>query len=410
MASNISTSNENSLYKYRANMTARFADEADDPITIEPVRFKTIVIDYNYDEFNFPLMYVTVTIPKELQVRLSKHQKTEMVGFELYQYIENSNTPGFERKVIYGQFVYFVSADSGKDKELVVDPNKTEDLGDDVTIGLIAVQHLNYVKEVMNGIVKEGTMSSLLLHLLREHQRVLIEPLHNNPRIKNFIVPPLNSLTKTIRYLNNYSAFYETQYRFFMDYGITYLMSSSGKGVAREGDKCNLVRFNIHSYYDEKNMEGMDDTLKDGVYQFDCSGTYCSLNDSSDTAKSFSQIGGIGTEGDISKVGTGMRDKRSPVKEKVNNVRLPNNNYTLVNNMVTNTANKVVQITISKNKVDSSVMKVYRQFYIDAHEVYGAKYDGYYLMTRKRELYAMEGEGMAMSVILTMNRLADQPT
>ena len=193
-----------------------------------------------------------------------------------------------------------------------------------------------------------------------------------------------------------------------MDFDVTYLMSTSGQGLKRKGEECNIVKFIIKNTYDEKNMEGMSYEILDGMYNIECSATYCTISDSTDSSKSYSAYGGITPEGEIIDVETGTRDSNSPINAKTRNVRLPNSNTNLIRNMQTDEANSQILLNISKNKIDGSIITPNKQIYVDTTEAYGEKYTGVYLMDRKRELYLREGEGFAMSVLLSTKRIADQ--
>ena len=401
---NISTSNTNSIYKYSAQIVTTFPGD-DSPTTIDNIRFKYIVADYNYDRFNFPLIYCYVNLTIEQQEKFVQYQKTGTLVFTLQKYIENSDMPGLKIDVIHKDFIYFISGDTGKNKERVIDENKSTDLGDDTVIGLISLDHINKLKRVVNGVVSNGTMSSIIYNVLQGHT-ILMEPITNNINISNLPLPPLNSITKMIKYLNNYKALYNTPYRFFMEFDITYLNSSSGKGFKLRGERCNDFKISIRHDYEERNMEGMYYDATNNMYMVECSGTYSILNDTTDSSKSFSSIGGVGASGDMSQESTGLLSSDSPIKSKVNMIRVPNNNTELIKNMSVEAANNAVTITIAKNKIDSSIITPNKHFTIDPSEVYDTKYTGDYLLSRKRELYLQEGEGMAMSTILFMKKVS----
>lgn len=403
---NISTSNTNSIYKYTAQITVTFPED-DEPTIIENMRFKYVVVDENYDEFNFPLIYCYINLRLEEQEKFVANQKSGTLVFTLQKYVENSDMPGLHMDVINQECIYFISGDTGKNKERIIDENKTDDLGDDVMIGLITLDHINKLKRTVSTVIKNGTMSATLFYVLQGHT-LLMEPIKNNITLNNLALPPINSISKMIRYLNNYKTFYDTQYRFFMGFDTTYLMSSSGKGVIRKGESCNDIKIVLRHDYEEKNMEGMYKDEEANMYILECSGTYSVLNDTTDSSRSFSSIGGVSTEGSIEKKDTGLLSADSPIRSKTNMIRVPNGNLGLVTNMTTETANNAVTITVAKNKIDSNIITPNRHFSIDPTEVYGEKYTGDFLLSRKRELYLQEGEGMAMSVIMYMKRIANQ--
>ena len=405
---NISTSNTNSIYKYLAQISVTFKGDST-PTIIENIRFKYVITDYNYDEFNYPLIYCYVNVPIEVQRKLASNQKTGTLVFTLQKYIENSDMPGLKVDVINEECIYFVSADAGKYDEATntIDENKTEDLGANMIIGLIALDHINKNKRSVNAVISNGTMSSTLYYILQDHT-LLIESLENNTAISNLALPPINSVSKTIKYLNNYSAFYNTPYRFFMDFDTTYLMSSSGKGVKRRGEKCNDFKIIVRSTYDESNMEGMVYDSESNMYIIECSGTYSILNDTTDSSRAFSEIGGVESLGSLNKESTGLLESDSPIKSKTNMIRVTNGNSALIKNMSVEAANNAVSLTVTKNKIDTTTITPNRHFTVDVSEVYNDKYTGEYLLSRKREIYMQEGEGMALSTIISMKRIANQ--
>ena len=79
---------------------------------------------------------------------------------------------------------------------------------------------------------------------------LLIEPFNYNEKIDQLIVPPKDSLMKTVEYFNKIKVFYDTSYRFYIEPKCVYLISSSGKPVAKKGEKYDTCLFNIRSITD----------------------------------------------------------------------------------------------------------------------------------------------------------------
>lgn len=403
---NISTSNTNAIYKYTAQISATFPGDSEVTV-IEDLRFKYVIVDYNYDEFNFPLIYCMLSLTIDQRNKLVTNQKNATIVFTLQKYIENSDMPGLKIDVINEECIYFISTDTNKlaEKDKVLDENRSEDLSDSITIGLISLNHINRNKKVVNGIIKSGTMSSTLCYVLNGHT-LLMEPIQNNITMSNFALPPINSVSKMIKYLDSYKTFYSTPYRFFMDFDVTYLISSSGKGVLKRGDKINDIKINIIGDYQESNMEGMYTDPDTGIYVLDCSGSYTVLNTTTDSSKSFSTIGGVTADGTMVTVDTGLNESDSPIVKKTNLVRVPNNNTSLISNMAISTANNAVTMSIAKNKIDSSILTPNRHYTVDVGSVYEEKYTGDYLLARRRDLYLHEGEGLALGAVLYMKKVS----
>ena len=204
---NISTSNTNAIYKYTAQISATFPGDSEVTV-IEDLRFKYVIVDYNYDEFNFPLIYCMLSLTIDQRNKLVTNQKKATIVFTLQKYIENSDMPGLKIDVINEECIYFISTDTNKlaEKDRVLDENRSEDLSDNITIGLISLNHINRNKKVVNGIIKSGTMSSTLCYVLNGHT-LLMEPIQNNITMSNFALPPINSVSKMIKYLDSYKTF-----------------------------------------------------------------------------------------------------------------------------------------------------------------------------------------------------------
>lgn len=402
---NISTSNKNVIYKYTAEILTNFEND-NNPIRIDFLRFRSIVVDYNYDKLNFPLFYCNVGIRREDAIKLAENQKNGTVIFTMWKYREDiTSASDMKIEVLRKECIYFIPTDVSKESDaIIVDEDKSDDYGYRTTIGLIVLDHTNMNTMVRHGVINKGTMSSVLFYQLKDHQ-LIMEPLQHNPTLNGLMLPPLHTLSKMIGYLNNYSAFYDTMYKFFISFEATYLLSSSGKGVKKKGDRSNMVKFIIQNTYYEESIEGM--TEKDDMYEIPCSASYCVLDDGSNNDKFFSGLEGITSNGGKEEKETGLRDKESKLIKHSETIRLPNNNTALLDNIVSEAANSAVVMTITKNKIDSTILTPNKQYYIDCTEVYGEQFTGTYLLSSKKEMYVPEGEGLAMSVILRMKKLAN---
>lgn len=402
---NISTNNKASIYKYKCSIQALF-DVHGFSAVIEPIRIKTILIDYSYDKFAFPLIYVTVALTNDMRNEFINNKDSGTVLFTLQKYVENSDMPGLLVDVIKEECVYFINYDKIKKTEEEIDEESRRRLtleGNIYTIGLIALKHINQNKTSVNGIINNGTMSSSIYYVLQD-QNLLLEPLTYNPKLDSIIIPPVSSRSKAISYLNNLSAFYDTKYRFFMDFDTTYLISSSGKGVPKKGESINTVKIRIAREYSEENTEGMTEDKINKMYIVNNSATYTNLTTNDFTQKSVSSLTGVATNGSNEKVDV-VNQSNSLIKNNANAIRLPNGNTNLLKSIQSNTLNNEVILSINKNKVDGSVFTLNKFYTVDATDAYGAKYNGTYLLASKKEIYAREGEGLASSVMLVFKKI-----
>ena len=286
---NISTTNTNSIYKYNTTITLAFDEE--NPIELDNLHVKGIVIDYNYDEQNFPLIYITISIEKDLVNQLIEHQMSGTIIFNLRKFIENGDMPGLEVDYINDKFIYFMpnEASDSDEEDDVTNPESVPDITEIYTLGLISLDHINKSKKQVNTIIKKGTKSSIIYYFLSEHQ-LLIEPLQYNSVIENLVLPPMSSVSKELRYLNNIEVFYDTPYRFFMDYDVTYLLSSSGTLVKRKGVDITDVIITIKREYNEANLEGMVTDQEIMAYTLTVSPSFANVVDSSISSKGYDKL------------------------------------------------------------------------------------------------------------------------
>ena len=404
---NISTSNKNAIYKHSASITTLFKGDKD-PITLGFLRIKSITVNYNYDAYNMPLIYATVAMTYEQVQKFRAYQNDGTVLFNLKKYIENGDMPGLEVDVIKAECVYFMPSDIGKDKEQAFDPDRTEDYGYVFTMGFIKADHINKAEAHRNGIINGGSMSAALYWLLNDHT-LLMEPLLNNAKLKQVFIPPTDSTAGVIKYLNSLSTFYDTPYRFFMDFDTTYLISSSGRGIKKKGEDINMITMHISTTYNEANMEGMTEDRENKRYSMEISGTYATLYKANLADKMVSEISSVSTTGGTQSTTVVEKDSKSVIKKKDTSIRVSNENTGLIETVKTDVLNNETTLTIIKNKIDGSIFTINKVYYINADDVYSKEEaSGYYLLASKVETYLPEGQGFAMSCMVKMKRLSSQ--
>lgn len=400
--SNISTSNPNAIYKYYCNIQTAF-DGDDDPLTIANMRFRSIVIDYNFISYNFPLIYTTLSLTYDMVQKLKENQSEGTVVFHLQKYIENSDMPGLKIDVVNEQCVFFMSEDSAKNMEIPMDPDRSDDYGYMVTIGLIALSHVNSNKSAVNGVINSGTMSGTLYYVLNAYSMsLLMEPLTYNNSMSSIIIPPAKSVSKVVKHLNTISAFYSTPYRFFIDFDMAYLLSSSGQGVAKKGETINTVKIYVNNEYTEANMEGMTEDTVNGMYIVSTSAQYAVLTTDEAGDKMYNTISGVSTTGSSENLSVSTLTN-NPVTSSSSTIRVPNNNTALLANLQSSMLSSDT-LTITKNKADGSVFTLNKYYTIDCGDVYGDQYNGPYLLISKTETYMQEGEGLAMGMVLVFKQ------
>lgn len=402
---NISTTNHNALYKYVAKITTTFNGTDGKPIVLDSLRIKSIIADYSYDTHSMPLIYATVVLSYE-QVNIFKNNiDKNTVVLNIQKYIENSDMPGLKIDYINQECIFYMNTDAGKNKEqaLIPEEERMPDYGYILTLGLIAKDHVNKNKTTINGIVNNGTLSSTVFYILKDH-KLLMEPFSYNTQLKQVFIPPMKSVNSTLGYLNRISTFYETPYRFFMDYDCTYLMSSSGFALKKKGEDITSISIKLFKEFDEANMDGMEEDKENKMYILNVSASNSNLIENKVTKSTYSDIRGINTTGDT----VSVELAKSPIiNSNTSNVRLSNENKQLIENMRTTALFNSAVISITKNRVDSSIFTINKRYHINADDVYGTEYSGVYILSNKKEVYAQEGENLTMGLLLVFKKVPD---
>lgn len=394
------------VYRYKISMIYSHDNETED---INAKNIKTLAIDYNYDKSNMPILFTTMSISKKLVDKIVKHQDEAVIILKLERCTANSNMPDFYTTLVEGDFIYFISDDINKGDEVdYPEQNKDrEDVFRMISIGLMPLDCINKNKKVMNGVLS-GKLSSTMYYLLSELKLVMETPSHNKDI--SIYLPPMNSLSKALEYLNSLYVFYDTPYRFFIDFDVAYLLSSSGRAVKRKGDQFTSILIEGEKTTDDPSkLVGVQIDEKNAVYRIPCDSHDFEVVDNHFSEKIFSKVSATGTSGTKTEVKSSNPSKKSPIKEKTRVIRVRNENTGLINNMMTAMDNSAVQILVKKTDLDTAAITINKEYTIKADTVYGSdKYNGRYILIRKRELYMREDDDFILNTMMIFKRIASK--
>ena len=389
------------LYKYSAAVTFIADGEVHN---LETVNVRTIAIDYDYDNMNMPMIFMTLGIYKSLANIMIMKQDSGIFILDLKRAIANSDMPNLYQDYINDKFIYFIEGNVDQDTIVEI----TEDALDDdttVTVGLLCQDHVNKNKKPINGIIN-GNLSSAMYYLTG-HLPIIMEPPTNNVSMENKVIPPMNSVAKSLKYLDSLNVFYDTPYRFFIDFNHAYLISSSGRAVKAKGENIGTVIITI-SYADEYDakVQGMNTNKSQGLYEFIVSHKDCELCDNTLSNKSFSKMNAATTTGNYIKANSSTKKSDSNTKAKSRSIRIANDNTGLLDNMVTKMDQSSIQILVQKTDIDAAVFTMNKEYIIRADDAYKTDaYNGRYLLKRKRELYIRDDDTFTVNVMLLFEKV-----
>lgn len=386
------------LYLYKANIRYVLNNET---IEIDPLNIKSILIDYDYSALNMPMIFVTLNISQELLDVMIENQNAGTILFDMNRSVGNSDVPDLFTRYISDEFLYFVT-EGDNDK---LDETQTHQVT--TTIGLLSLNCINNNKKSISGVVSCNQIT--MLYYLLSHMPVVIEPPRSNKVIENMILPPVNSIAKMLQYLNSVNTFYTTQYRFFIDFDCTYLLSSSGKAVLKDTDKINTILFVLKNEYDDDGKTiGMKIDSSKSIYEIFIDEDDYEISDDHISEKSFSKVLAANASGEVFKKDIYTSGESVLVNTKYKSIRLMNDNNTLLDNFTSSIKSSSIQFLIEREYIDSSVITPNKEYIIRGDEVYNSEvYDGRYLLTRKRDVFVRDSDTFISSTMMMLSKVSD---
>ena len=235
---------------------------------------------------------------------------------------------------------------------------------------------------------------------------MVIEPFKYNNKFDYMIIPPFNSISKLLKYLHTRQIFYDSGYRFFMDYDRTYLLSNDGNPVDCKDNTYNTVFIHVHDpIKDKSKYDGLeiDHDRKAYVINVDALDTNMSINKISD--KSFNSIIGVTTLGYSNKVDIDL-NKNVKSSEKIKLQRLFNDNLDLLSIIKNDIESISVILNVNKSDIDTSLLTPNREYMVHNFSDY-SEYDGKYILSYKKEIIVRQNDTFAGGVMFGLRKIME---
>lgn len=246
-----------------------------EPKLIDQKNIKSLTIYKEYDKYNMPIATMNLHIDKKFADNIIKNSKTATMIMAVYKY-QLDNTAAIKQLYFKHEFSYLTDDDTNKTED--IDYAKTDSKDEDredvyriLKLGLISKKLVDRNLSPNNATIYKSSMQNIIVDLLNIGEPLLIEPFTETELVDQLIIPPKESLSKTLDYLNTIRVFYNTGYRFFMDLDNIYLVSKSGKATLRNVDKYATIKFNLSDIggKEEAILEGFRDDDKTKSYIVD---------------------------------------------------------------------------------------------------------------------------------------------
>ena len=246
-----------------------------EPKLIDQKNIKSLTIYKEYDKYNMPIATMNLYIDKKFADNIIKNSKTATMIMAVYKY-QLDNNAAIKQLYFKHEFSYLTDDDTNKTED--IDYAKTDSKDEDredvyriLKLGLISKKLVDRNLSPNNATIYKSSMQNIIVDLLNIGEPLLIEPFTETELVEQLIIPPKESLSKTLDYLNTIRVFYNTGYRFFMDLDNIYLVSKSGKATLRNVDKYATIKFNLSDIggKEEAILEGFRDDDKAKSYIVD---------------------------------------------------------------------------------------------------------------------------------------------
>lgn len=394
-------------YKYTISLKYMKKDTKE-YVSIDSTKIDYMIIDREYDINNMPVVYIGLNLHDSLVKDMIKNYNSNLINLEVYKfkYDDDNFIPRLEEVYIRDQCTYLIidTENNGTNSDLPNQPDSNEEDYVHIDIGLMKVSLINDIRTLFNQTFNNTTLTNAVCTITNHIPNILIEPLSYGEELLNQISIYKDSVSKSIEELNNVKVLYSSPYRFFMDFDITYLLSSKGMGVPRKGEKILAVLICIKKPADYMGMDdGMYVNKTQKNYQINvCLDSTSTYNDIL-TDKIYNNIMAITNSGEKTQVDLNI-DKSVYGSTKTKTVYIPNDNTHMAENIKAQTENGGVQITLCKESIDTTVLSPNHRIIIK-HTDDNQDKDGDYLMTRKQEIFVRDAKDFILSTIVSLKKI-----
>ena len=395
-----------SFESYRYKVTLSYIHYGTE-IAIDPQQIQYVGIDRSFDVQNMPVIAVNCNIERDILDMMIQNTNDNIVELGIYRYDASNQNDNITKKYIHDRFIYFLSDDISPTAEIDYGNGQehTREKYKEVTMWLIQQDAVNNNRKVINGIFKNATTNSLILQITDYVGNTVLEPVDYDNKYDQIIIPPTNTIAQYIEFLNNnLSVFYDTHYRFFIDFDMTYIMSSRGKPVQTKNQNIFTVEINVTNIIpDEDSESGMVVDSRNGKYIMDIPLANLNFTKNNVTNKMINKITTIDASGNV--ITKEIESNDTNVTTAMNKiVNLSNNDQNAINNITADYELNNVFLSITKNDLDASIFTINKEYIINLDEDH-EEYNGRYLLSAVKQFFVKQSEYFVMTTILQFKKV-----
>lgn len=393
--------------QYNYKIVLKYINSTNIEVEIDSTQIQYILIDKDFENINMPVITIFGSIEKNILNDMIRHSNDNLVTLGIYKYDNTNQNDNITEKYFNDKFIYMLNEDLSRTDKLDNPQGIDSKTGNrqyrEVTIFLIQQNAINNNRQTINGVYHNASMNSLILQSTNYLGNMLLEPIKYDTRFDQVIIPPIDSISNYIRYLNdNLGVFYDSPYRFFIDFDTTYLVSSSGNAIRARNQYIYTIVIDIREIDSNISEEpGAYVDLKSGKYTIGIDASKVEYVKNNVTNKIVNKVTVINSKGDVFE--QDIEDNKAKVTSTINQImNISNNDQNVINNISYSVESANVTITIVKNDLDASLFTLNKEYIINdpVHDSYA----GHYILLQVKQLFIKQNENFIMSTVLKFKK------
>lgn len=393
--------------QYNYKIVLKYINSTNIEVEIDSTQIQYILIDKDFENINMPVITIFGSIEKNILDDMIRHSNDNLVTLGIYKYDNTNQNDNITEKYFNDKFIYMLNEDLSRTDKLDNPQGIDSKTGNrqyrEVTIFLIQQNAINNNRQTINGVYHNASMNSLILQSTNYLGNMLLEPIKYDTKFDQVIIPPIDSISNYIRYLNdNLGVFYDSPYRFFIDFDTTYLVSSSGNAIRARNQYIYTIVIDIREIDSNISEEpGAYVDLKAGKYTIGIDASKVEYVKNNVTNKIVNKVTVINSKGDVFE--QDIEDNKAKVTSTINQImNISNNDQNVINNISYSVESANVTITIVKNDLDASLFTLNKEYIINdpVHDSYA----GHYILLQVKQLFIKQNENFIMSTVLKFKK------
>ena len=354
-----------------------------------------VLVESNYDNDVLPIIYISLSVDSNMYTKIIKYKSLAKFYLNIKKINKNSIS-SISKNAISGSFSYIPST---------TNPNYTEDLsnatsGDSykrIMLGLVSIELTNTLRKSFNNIYNNINTDNLI-SLALEGTNYIAEKIIYNTHYNSILVPPLTSRYRLLEFIFNSDPFYDTKFRYFMDFERSYLLSKSGNSVDSGDGQLSSIIVDIRSITEnEAYYDGVE--VKNDAYYVYINPINSNVTLEQGIEKVANQIVAV----DEDKIEIVDLDINKTEGSDTKQMFIRTDNVSVYKNeLETNT----IIVEIVKQHIDGSIFTPNKCISINNYGEY-SKYNGKYIMIYKREFYKCVAGEFVLSCNVGLRRIGN---